>query len=166
SLTVQFLDATDTWCEILPFTITPPYDFSADRGSRKPFETFHIRFAPLLTKAIRLSGQPSGSLQVTTISYLAAGQATAAQAKQHLEHLQMPLPQIFQMLPPNTFWDLIASLRDVTGIAFDVQTRAGLGLDHFLDAEHRHHFAAQQQTNMQPASLYRLLGTHEGWAQF
>lgn len=166
SLAVQYIDQRGNWHDIPQFSITPPYDFRDGRYDRKPFEVYQIRFTPVRTAAVRIIGEPGGHLHLTTLAYLAAGMTTAEQAAQHLAHLRMPLPRIFQLLAPNQLWDLISSLHEVTGIAFDVQSKEGLGLDHFLDEERCKQFHEQQRIHHDPTSLYQILGSHEGWDRF
>lgn len=166
TLQPQYLDAVDAWQSIPSFTITPSYNFEDKRGNRQPFEPFQITFPALQTRAVRLFGAPGGSLGVTTIAYLAAGLVSAGEAATYLQQLRQPTPHIFKLLPANRLWDLLDRVRDVTQIAFDVQSREGLGLDHFLDEERFNQFHAQSAPVYDQTSLYQLLGMHEGWQQF
>lgn len=166
SLAAEYLDQAGAWRAIPDAVISPRYNFSDDRADRRPFEPFMLRFAPLRTRGIRLIGQPGGSVRVTTMRYLAAGALGAAEAGACLEQLRAPMPRIYELLPPDLLWDLMASVRDVTAIAFDVQSSEGLGLDHFLDAEHFRTFNRQDSSVYDANSLYQLIGTHEGWDRF
>jgi anti-anti-sigma regulatory factor len=166
SLAAEYLDSAGAWRPISGATISPAYDFSDDRADRRPFEPFTLRFAPLRARAIRLIGQPGGTVRVTTMRYLAAGRLTPEQAEQYLRQLTAPVPRIYQMLPPDLLWDLMASVRAVSAIAFDVQSSEGLGLDHFLSAEHFRTFNRQDSSVYDADSLYQLIGTHEGWDVF
>ncbi|HEX6291109.1 MAG TPA: STAS domain-containing protein [Herpetosiphonaceae bacterium] len=166
TLQPQYLDAAGAWQPISSFTITPTYDFRDERGNRQPFEPFLICFPSIWTRGVRLFGQPGGDFGITTLAYLAAGTATPEQALAYLDTLRRPSPPIFQLLPPNTLWNLMASIRDVTRIGFDVRSSAGLGLDHFLDEEHFKQFHAQDMSAYDRASLYQLIGTREGWERF
>lgn len=166
SLAAEYLDAGGAWRAIPGAVISPGYDFSDDRADRRPFAPFMLRFAPLRAGGIRLIGRPGGSVRVTTMRYLAAGLLDADEAGAYLEHLRAPLPRIYGLLPPDLLWDLMASVREVTGIAFDVQSSEGLGLDHFLGAEHFRAFNRQDSSAYDADSLYQLIGTHEGWDRF
>jgi signal transduction histidine kinase len=166
SLAVQFLDAQNEWRNLEHWTITPAYDFIPERGDRTPFAAFAARFAPIKTSGLRLYGQPGGSAHITTMAYLAADEAAPEQVQAHLAHLQRPTPQIFELLPPNRFWDLLASICRVTRIDFDLQCTAGLGLDHFLDAARFREFHAMQSSLTAADSLYGLLGAYDGWQNF
>ncbi|MBA3471426.1 MAG: PocR ligand-binding domain-containing protein [Herpetosiphonaceae bacterium] len=165
-LAVQFLDDQNQWRNIDQWIITPAYAFSPERGERGPFSAFAVRFASINTGGLRLYGRPGGSAHITTLAYLAADETTPAHAQAHLAHLQRPAPPIFELLPPNRFWDLLASVCRVTEIAFDLQCTAGLGLDHFLDGARFREFHALQATLTAADSLYALLGTLDGWQHF
>ncbi|HYF62410.1 MAG TPA: STAS domain-containing protein [Herpetosiphonaceae bacterium] len=166
SLAAEYLDQGGTWRAIPDAVISPGYDFSDDRADRRPFEPFMLRFAPLRARGIRLIGRPGGSVRVTTMRYLAAAMLDADAAGAYLEQLRAPLPRIYGLLPPDLLWDLMASVREITAIAFDVQSSEGLGLDHFLSAEHFRAFNRQDSSVYDAESLYQLIGTHEGWDRF
>jgi signal transduction histidine kinase len=70
------------------------------------------------------------------------------------------------MLPPDKLWELIVKIREITGIAFDLQTKEGLGLDHFLDESRYSQFHSDQNLLTDPDSLYQIMGMNEGWAVF
>lgn len=162
----QYLDSQRQWQNVTSFTITPTYDFRNERGNRQPYTPFQISFPSVRTRGIRLFGQPGGVANVTTMTYLAAGMATPAQAAAYLQRLQSSMPKIFTLLPPNKLWDLMASIRDVTRIMFDVQSSEGLGLEHYLDEQRFKQFQGQNTSVYDSTSLYQLLGSHEGWDQF
>lgn len=163
SLEVEYRDAEGAWHKVEDLQITPNYHFSPQRGDRKPFSAYAAHFNPVRTSAIRLIGQPSGKPQITTMAYLAADWSTCEGIAAHLRHIQQPLPAIFDLLPANTLWDTLASLRDLTKIAFDLQTSAGLGLDHFLEPQHYQRFHESQRQCFADDSLYQLIGQHAGW---
>ncbi len=165
-LAVQFLDEHNEWRNLEHWIVLSAYAFGTDRGERGPFDAFAARFAPIKTSGLRLYGQPGGSAHITTMAYLAADEADPEHVQAHLAHLQRPTPQIFELLPPNRFWDLLASLCRVTEIAFDLQCSAGLGLDHFLDGARFREFHALQATLTAAGSLYSLLGALDGWQHF
>ncbi len=166
SLAAEYLDAGGAWRTIPGAAISPTYDFSDDRADRRPFMAFMLRFTPLRAYGIRLIGQPGGTVRLTTMRYLAAGRLTAEEAGAYLRQLTPPIPHIYRMLPPDLLWDLMTSVREVTSIAFDVQSSEGLGLDHFLSAEHFRAFNRQDSSVYDAESLYQLIGTHEGWDRF
>lgn len=78
----------------------------------------------------------------------------------------LPQPELLQLMPADRLWDLISSLRVMTGIAFNVQYREGVGLAHFLDETRHQEFDMYQKSLLEPTSLYMILGEHEGWQVF
>ena len=168
TLHVQYMDTAGVWQEINSITITPSYSFDDKRDNRRPFEAYEIRFPSVDATAIRLLGQPGGLYRFTTMAYLNAGYTTPEQGAEYRVALQLPQPELLQLIRPDALWDLISSLRTITNMTFDVHCREGLGLDHFLDGE-RHQQFHEHQVNRQsddPTSLYMILGTHEGWDVF
>jgi hypothetical protein len=166
SLVLQYKNGDDEWADVPDFDLSPSYDFGDYRGSRLPFETFQLRFPTIKTCGLRLFGRPGGSVKITTVSFLGAGHLKEEEASAVLEALRMPPPRVFQMLAPNKLWELIVKIRDITGISFDLQTREGLGLDHFLDEAQYHEFHKYQEVLTDPNSLYQIIGTNEGWETF
>ena len=165
-LSIQYLDINNTWHDVTSVSFTPPYDFKDERSNRCPFETYEIRFPVVEAIAIRLLGTPGGLCRFTSMAYLNAGYTTPDHGNSNRMALQFPQPELLRFMPPNALWDLISSLRAVTGIAFDVQCREGLGLDHFLyDARHQE-FHEYQKSLLDPTSLYMILGKNEGWQAF
>lgn len=166
SLALQFKNDEGEWIDVPDFDLSPSYDFGDHRGSRRPFETYQLRFPTIETCGIRLYGRPGGSARVTTVSFLGAGHLDEEEAAAVLDSIKMPPPRVFQMLAPNKLWDLIVKIRDITGISFDLQTREGLGLDHFLDEEQYNEFHQSQALLTDADSLYQIIGTNEGWETF
>ncbi|HEY1013779.1 MAG TPA: PocR ligand-binding domain-containing protein [Herpetosiphonaceae bacterium] len=166
SLAVQWRDQAGAWHEAEGLQISPAYDFSDQRGERKPFESFELRFDTVAASAIRLIGQAGGTSRTTTLSYLAAGRISDALGATPLSSLQIRQPRLFDLLPADKLWDSIASLRAATNLMFDIQTVEGLGLDHFIDNRRFHEYHARLQSFKGPDSLYTLLGDREGWREF
>lgn len=166
SLRAEAAGDDGAWHAIPQALASPEYDFSDQRGERRPFESFALTFPPIAASKVRLIGVPGGQLRITTMSYLAAGLTSPDMADAYRASLQMPIPRIFQLLAPNALWDFIAALQAVTGIHLDVQSAEGLGLDHFLSGERFRQFHERHDALNHADSLYNLLGAGEGWRQF
>lgn len=166
SLKLQYLKGDGGWEDVPDVQLSPEYDFEDRRGNRRPFEPYQLRFPTIETCGVRLIGRPGGSIKVTTVSFLGAGELNEGQAAAVLSSLKMPPPLVFQLLTPDKLWELIEKIREITGISFDLQTKEGLGLDHFLDEVHYQQFHAYQEILTDADSLYQIMGTHEGWETF
>lgn len=165
TLELHFLDTQGTW-QSLPYTITPSYDMSNLRNNRHPFEAFACTFMPVQTRGLRLFGIGGGSMGVVTMRFMHAGLHQPADIQQALDQIRMAPPPLYALLPPAMLWGIIDGLRQLTGITFDAQSTAGLGLDHFLNEADFAGFHQHTSEIYDTESLYQVFGQHDGWDQF
>lgn len=107
-------EATGNWQPLNDFQISPEYDFSDRRGERRPYETYVLTFPEQKAHAIRLIGAPGGSAQFTSLARLAAYLSTDVSFPPPVP--ATPIPYIFQLISPETIWELSESLMLFSGL--------------------------------------------------
>jgi AraC-like DNA-binding protein len=159
SLRVEYWDNQhQNWQNVCRLEITPPYNFNDVPYDRRPYETHALMFDEVITHAVRLIGRPGGLAQFTSLSYLAVchrdlSRWTPASLP------KPPIPYIFQLIPPNTIWDLSESLVKLTGLSINVAY-----MDHYLDRERYQRWWQRISHNYQgKPELWQLLGARIGW---
>ncbi|MCS6847786.1 MAG: AraC family transcriptional regulator [Anaerolineae bacterium] len=146
------------WQPVSNLKITPPYDFAATRAKRRPFETYCISFDEVTAPVLRIIGRPGGIYQFTSLARLAVYQRNLSLWNPTLLP-DPPLPYIFQLIAPETIWDLSRNFMRLTGMTLYLGV-----LEFYLDEERYQEFwqHVRRMHHGEP-NLWFLIGETIGW---
>jgi AraC-like DNA-binding protein len=152
------LEAQGNWQSVDNLIITPPYDFTDDRGERRPFETHVLTFDPVKVQAVRVIGHPGGKAQFTSLSRLAVYHRNLSHWNLANLH-QPPIPYIFRLISPAEVWDLSKSFAKLTNLNMQIQL-----VEHYLDHGRFMEFGQLTSHNyLGKPDLWFLAGERIGW---
>jgi AraC-like DNA-binding protein len=157
SLNVEWLN-DNGWQPVDKMDIAPAYSFEDVPYTRRPYDTHVVTFVQVVTRAVRLIGQPGGLAQFTSLAYLAVFCRDLTRWNP-TSIPEPPVPYLFRLIPPHSIWDLSESLVKLTGLAISVAS-----MDHYLDQNRYERWWRRIRRNYTgEPELWALLGMRIGW---
>jgi AraC-like DNA-binding protein len=160
SLTVEIWDETySAWRAVENLRITPAYDFRDSGAGRSLFGSYALTFETVSAHSLRLIGQPGGLAQFTSLARIGVYYRDLS-VWDPIFIPSPPVPRIFELINPNTIWDLSQSFVKLTGLGIQISH-----LQYYLDEEHYQAYwrtGSSQYVEHAP-HLWRLLGDTMGW---
>ncbi|HLV34737.1 MAG TPA: AraC family transcriptional regulator [Spirillospora sp.] len=151
-------DESKAWQPVTDLEITPPYDFTDSRGTRRPFETHVLSFATISARMLRLIGRPGGVAEFTSLARLAVYRRDFSRWCK-IDIPAAPTPYLFRLIDPNVLWDLSQSLVKLTGLTVDLA-----GMEYYLDQTRYQQYRQTVGPLYQGApDLWFLMGNVMGW---
>jgi hypothetical protein len=159
ALAVEVLGGDGCWQSVERLSVVPPYPSSDDRAERRPFETYTFTFEVIVTRAVRLIGQPGGLDQFTSLARIAVYHRDLSRWRPESYLGSRPMPEVFRLIAPQIVWDLSASLRKLTGLTINLPS-----MEFYLDANrYQQYWQAMQHSYQGKPELWFLIGEAIGW---
>lgn len=159
SLAVEVrVDTGEQWRSVKDLHITPAYNFDDTHNERRPYETYALIFSEVTAHAVRVTGLSGGLAQFTSLARLAVYHRNLSYWNQ-MYLPRPPLPYIFQLIAPQTIWDLSDSLVKLTGLTITFSF-----MEYYLDKQRYQQLWRSVRRNYEgEPELWFLIADAMGW---
>jgi len=152
------LEAEGNWQPVDNLIITPPYNFTNNRGERRPYETHVLTFDLVTVQAVRVIGHPGGNAQFTSLARLSTYHRKLSYWNP-ISLRQTPIPYIFCLISPAEVWDLSMNFAKLTNLIMQIQM-----MEYYLDQVRFLEFWQLTSHNyLGKPDLWFLAGERIGW---
>lgn len=161
SINVEYqLNEKDAWNKINYINIVPEYCFDNYRINRKPYSLYTIIFPTVKCSKIRIIGQPGGIYPHTKIGHFSASYKDLSIWSPNVE-ISPPLPQILQVLSPQTLFNFLYRLYPICEIFFTLVI-GKINLIYFLDDVDYDKYKKLSETTALNSEYWRKIYNLEG----
>lgn len=157
---VEVPDTASEWSRVE--CVRTPAKLGGDHAAgRRPFESVTFRFNDTIMSRFRIIGRPGGSAEFTSLARISAFHFDHSRQR-FKEYLTYPIPLTYQIVNPDTVWDLSESIITLSGFLITCDM-----LEYYLEPErYRRYWARIMEEFGGDPPLWRLIGQRIGWRTF